>query len=140
VRGNVIVDAGPLVALLERRGRHHEWAKQHFSSLEPPLLTCEAVLAEACHLVRRLPDGIPSVLEALSRGLLVIALDLERESQAVAQLVTRYQEVPMSLADACLVRMSELHSESIVMTLDSDFRIYRQHGRRVIRTITPDRT
>lgn len=135
----VIVDAGPLVALLERRDKYHDWAKQQFASLDPPLLVCEPVLTEASFLVRHLPGGTVTVMEYLTRGLLRVALDLEHEAQSISDLIRKYHSVPMSLADACLVRMSELHSSSAVFTVDSDFRIYRQHGRRVIPTIMPER-
>jgi len=134
---NVVLDTGPLVAYLHRRDRHHRWAVQQLNRIVPPLLTCEAVLAEACFLLQNLKGGGRSVFELLESGLICLAFHLEGEIVAVRKLVNRYQSVPMALADACLVRMSELRSQSSILTCDSDFRIYRKHGRMMIPLITP---
>lgn len=130
--GPVLLDTGPLVALLKRRDRYHEWARQEVAALPPPLLTCESVLSEACFLLRQERSGRTAVLELLRRGLIAVAFDLGREADAVQKLLARYGNVPMGLADACLVRLAELTAGSVLLTLDSDFRIYRMHGRQVI--------
>jgi len=132
-----LIDTGPLVAFLNRRDRHHEWAKQRLAELKPPLLTCEAVLSEACFLLRAQRGGAEAVLELLERALLQAAFNLDDEATSVRAIVTRYATVPASLADACLVRMAELHAESRVLTLDSHFTIFRIHGRKLIPTILP---
>jgi len=103
-----------------------------------PLLTCEAVVSETCFLVRHARGGPSAVLELLSRGALRIAFQLEDNVSAVARLMARYARVPMSLADACLVRMDEAHTDSRVLTLDRDFRLYRKHGRHAIPAIMPE--
>ena len=102
----LVLDAGPLVALLDRGDRHHAWAKDAFAQIEPPLLTCEAVIAEAWHLMRRLSKGRDAILDLLSRNLIVVAFDLGVEVGTVRKLASRYASVPISLADACLVRTS----------------------------------
>ena len=135
----VVVDTGPIVASLHRRDRYHEWAWQVLSELPAPLLTCEAVLSEACFLLRRIPRGQEAVLELLARGLLRVPFRLADEQAAVAGLLRRYASVPMSLADACLVRMTEQLDDVVLVTLDSDFRIYRRHGRRTVPVRMPDR-
>lgn len=132
MRSPVLIDTGPLVAFLNRRDRYHSWAKRELAAAKPPLLTCEAVLSEACHLVRQDPHGPSAVLELVARGLLRVALGVEEETEALKRLVARYRDVPMSLADACLVRLAEKTTNGILLTLDQDFRIYRMHGRRVI--------
>ena len=134
---SVIVDTGPLVALLNRTDRFHNWTKQHWERIRPPLLTCEAVLAEACFLLRHLPGGDQAVLELVNRGVIQPIFDLEEEVQPLLKLIQRYANVPMSLADACLVRMAEQRSQSKVFTLDQDFRIYRKHSRHVIPVLIP---
>ena len=138
MRSRVILDTGPLVALLNRRDRHHPWARLCFAEIEPPLLTCEAVISEACFLVRSLPRGPQTVIDLLQRGVLAIPFRIDEEANRLAALLTRYASVPMSLADASLVRMAEQHAESGVLTLDSDFLVYRKHGRQVIPAIMPD--
>jgi predicted nucleic acid-binding protein len=133
----LILDTGPLVAFLNRRDRHHRWAVARFGEIEPPLLSCEAVLSEACFLLRRSPAAGRAVLDLVERGVVALPFRLEEESSAVARTLARYQQVPMSLADACLVRMAEQHEGSSVLTLDADFRIYRKSGRQVIPTLMP---
>ena len=133
----VIVDTGPLVALLNRRDNWHEWAKEQFGLLQAPLLTCEAVITEATHLLRRTPEGSDAVLEMMARDLLRLEFDLAADLADVRQLMRRYRNVPMSLADACLVKMAEHHARSKVLSLDADFRRYRRRGRQVIPLIQP---
>jgi len=135
----VIANTGPLVAYLDRSDRDHAWAKEVFSKITRPLLTCEAVIAEALFLLRRGgidPDGL---LDLIRRGLLVPKFDLAQEITAIQQLMKTYRNIPMSLADACLVRMAEVFPESKVMTLDSDFVVYRKSRRKVIPLLCPDR-
>lgn len=139
MRDVVLLDTGPLVAFLNRTDRHHEWAKAQWDRLRPPLLTCEAVLAEACYLLRNHPGGSQAVVHLLDRGVLQIGFDLEDDAESVAKLLGRYGNVPMSLADACLVRMAERHSRSRLLTLDGVFRIYRKHRRQMIPTMMPQR-
>ena len=95
------------------------------------------MLTEACFLLRDLSGGPAAVLELLTRGTTKIDYRVEAEAGRLAKLMSRYAEVPMSLADACLVRMVEQQSDATVFTLDRDFRIYRVHGRRVIPVIMP---
>ena len=134
---SIIVDTGPLVAFLNRSDRFHNWTKQQWERIHPPLLTCEAVLAETCFLMRHLPGGNQAVLELVNRGIIQSMFNLEQEVQPLMKLIKRYADVPMSLADACLVRMAELQAQSKVLTLDQDFRVYRKHGRHVIPVLMP---
>lgn len=129
----VILDSGPLIALLNSRDLHHHWARAQWDMIEPPLLTCEAVVAEACLLARCFGDGgEEKVLEFVRRGAVELSFSLADEMEAVHDLVTRHRDAPMSLADACLVRMSELHPASAVFTLNRAFGIYRMsRGRRI---------
>ncbi len=133
MRQKIILDTGPLVALLNLRDTYHDWAKAQFSAIEPPLLSCEAVISEACFLLRGLVGGPRTVLDLLNRGVVEIPFRLAEE----ADPVTRYASVPMALADACLVRMAKQHAKSTVMTLDNDFHIYRKQGRQIVPTIIP---
>lgn len=138
MRKPVVLDAGPLVALLDRREKYHRWAIDQAARLPAPFLTCEAVVSEACFLRRRIPGGSGQVLEFISRGLISLPFQLEGEVAAVAKLSAKYVDVPMSLADACLVRMAERVPQNIVFTLDSDFKLYRKNGNQVIPVLMPD--
>lgn len=134
----VLLDTGPLVAFLNHHDRYHSWAKEQLGVLEPPLYTCEAVLSEACFLLRHLPGGQIAVFDLLQRELVVVAFRVEDEVAALRRHMERYSDLPTTVADACLARMAELAAGSRVLTLDSDFLIYRIHGRRVIPTILPE--
>jgi predicted nucleic acid-binding protein len=138
VNQTALLDTGPLVALLDRRDKDHSWVVEQMSRLRRPLHTCEAVLTEACHLLRQLPQAQAAILEMLAAEVLAVSFQLGEQSRPVLALLQRYGNVPMSLADACLVRMSELISECVVFTLDSDFRIYRRHRRQKIPLVIPD--
>ena len=129
----VILDSGPLLALLNSGDLHHHWARAQWDMIEPPLLTCEPVVAEACSLARRFGEGAEAkVLEFIRRGALDLSFSLADEMEAVHELVTKHRDVPMSLADASLVRMSELHPASPVFTLDRGFASYRRsRGQRI---------
>jgi predicted nucleic acid-binding protein len=137
VIGTVLLDKGPLIALIDRRDQHHTWAQSQFAEILPPLLTCEAVLTEACYLAQRTGGRMQAALELFERGVVRLAFDLGANFAPVASLMRRYANVPMSLADGCLVRMSELVANCVVFTLDSDFRIYRRHGRQKIPLLIP---
>ncbi len=95
------------------------------------------MISEACFLVRSLPDGPQTVINLLQQGVVAIPFRIDEETKRLAGLLARYASVPMSLADACLVRLAEQQAQSVVMTLDSDFRIYRKHGRQVVPTVMP---
>ena len=135
----MLLDTGPLVAFLDRRDEHHEWAVSRWSDIEPPLLTCESVISETCFLLSGIGGGGSAVFELLHRGVIAIAFRLDEDMKPVARLLSRYSSIPMSVADASLVRMAERFPESVVLTVDSDFAVYRKHGRQVIPTIVPVR-
>lgn len=131
-----VVDTGPLVAYFCANEARHDWAVQQFAGLTPPLLTCEPVLTETCFLLARQKVPAWRLLENLNLGALRIALRLDAEADAVRDLMSRYSNIPMSLADACLVRLAEISSLPIC-TLDSDFALYRTSRRTRLALITP---
>jgi predicted nucleic acid-binding protein len=133
-----LVDTGPLVAVIDRRDQWHTWAVDELTSMQPPLLTCEAVVSEAYFLLGRVHNGRDALLSMLSDQLIQIPWRLSEDLNPVKSLLQRYQSVPMSLADACLVRMAEQYSGSMVFTLDSDFRIYRMNRNQVIPVVAPE--
>ena len=126
------MDTGPLVAFLNRRDRFHDWAVAQWAGIATPLQTCEAVISEACFLLRRGGGDARPVLELIDRGLVVPSFGLAGDSGRVAQLMRRYHDQGISLADACLVRMSEASADCVLLTLDGGFRVFRRHGRQTI--------
>jgi uncharacterized protein len=134
----ILLDTGPWVALHCRDDAFHSWAVEQFGRLTGPLLTCEAVVAETCFLLARGGHDPAKALALVSRGVVRVGMGLNEEITPVQALFERYDNVPASLADACLMRMSELYEHCKVFTLDSDFHIYRRYGRKVIPLLRPD--
>lgn len=135
----VLLDTGPLVALLNRRDVRHSWAREVLGTVAPPVFTCEAVVSEACFLMNRVAGGQNAVLELIANDIVRVDFRLSAEVDSLRALMKKYAATPMSLADACLVRMTELETDSVVVTLDGDFRVYRRHRRQVIPAIFPAR-
>lgn len=132
-----IADTGPLVAFLDRSERHHDWAVERVKELSAPLLVCEPVLAEAMYLLGDLPKAQDALYGLLENGALRIAFRADEHVSALRVLHRKYRDTPMSLADACIVRMAELFGEHEVLTLDSDFSVYRKHGKEPLALIQP---
>jgi uncharacterized protein len=135
----VLVDTGPLVALLDRRDVHHHWVEEELANLHEPLLTCEAVLSEAFFLLCRIRGGTSVFIDLLHNGLVLTdrSFSFHGESSEILRHLERYSSIPMSFADACLVRMSEIERDSIVFTTDRDFLTYRRNRRQPIPLISP---
>ncbi len=123
----VLIDTGPLVSLINSREKTHAIIQETISNLSPPFLTCEAVITETCFLLQRFYEGEDKVIKLLDSGNVIINFQLQAELSRVRELMRRYSNVPMSLADACLVRMNEVIPGSAILTLDSDFHIYRKN-------------
>jgi len=133
----VLLDTGPLVAYLKADEEHHSWAVKQFAALTNPVLTCEAVWAEAAYLLRQRRGNPDPLWTVLRNGVAQFAFNLDEDYESVAALMCRYADVSMSLADACLVRMSELNRDCRVFTTDRHFRFYRRFGRQVVPLISP---
>jgi len=135
--GPVLVDTGPLVAALRARDRHHGWTRAQLAALPGPLFTCEAVLSESFFLLQAVPKGHEALAALIDRGVVEVRFDFQDERERTLRLLRKYADTPMSFADACLVRMSELHREACVLTLDHDFVTYRRNGRERIPLLAP---
>jgi predicted nucleic acid-binding protein len=156
----VLVDSGPLVALLDGRDLHHKWVQRELANLHQPLVTCEAVLSEVFFLVSRIRHasgsasgaepparsesatarrGTAAFIALLRDGLISTSADFsyEKESAEILRHLERFSNVPMSFADACLVRMCEIDRDAIVFTTDRDFLTYRRNRRQPIPLISP---
>jgi predicted nucleic acid-binding protein len=130
-----IVEASFLVALWRKNDQNHAWAVHQARLHPPPWITCESVLSEADHLLA--PDGCATLRLACRRGALrIVSLDGDA-FLPVLDLLDKYADVPMSIADACLVRLTEILPNPLLLTTDSDFKIYRRLGKRAITTRMP---
>jgi predicted nucleic acid-binding protein len=133
-----LLDTGALIAYLDADDQWHEWVSQQWRALRPPMIVCEPVITETVFLLRGRGLDLVSLWELLRREILEIDFDLQIEFETIAVLMRRYADLPMDLADACLVRMAEKRHDVRVFTLDRDFKIYRRHGRQIIPLIFPD--
>lgn len=134
---SVILDTSPLVAAINPNDTYHDWVISQLSQITPPFITCEAVISEACFLSHGRAKHVEAILRWMNNDSIAITCILEKEKNIIQQYMLKYANVPMSFADACLVRMVELHPTSSVFTLDSDFHIYRKHGNQPIPLIIP---
>lgn len=129
-----IADTGFVVAFASRTDRCHAWALEIARGVTEPLLTCDAVLAEAAFHLR----SSAYVLSLVQDGLLRPAFDLARHYRAVLELAQRYRDRQPDLADLCLIRMSEIFPHHVVITVDEgDFRVYRRNKREAIPLLCP---
>jgi predicted nucleic acid-binding protein len=134
----VIADTGPLVALVDPDTREHEWVCAHAKALPRPLPTSEPVLTEAAFWLTRDGFDADELFALADAGAIAVGIEFNRERGALRSLLRKYRSVPMSLADATRVRLSELHRDCQVVTFDTDFRIYRRHGNKVIPVLMPE--
>jgi uncharacterized protein len=132
-----LTDSGPLVALLDRSDAAHEWARRQFSGINYPVLTCEGAIAETSHLLAA--SGIPAraAAELVSRKVVMIDFQLEANIDRVITLMNKYHDTPMDFVDACMVVMAEAKRDCQLITIDSDFHIYRRFERQMIPLIMP---
>ncbi|MFN7560155.1 MAG: type II toxin-antitoxin system VapC family toxin [Prosthecobacter sp.] len=133
----ILMDTGPLVALYNARDEHHKWVCEQMQRMPDEVITCEPVLTEACFLLARARTSPTRILQAVRRGILKPSFEIADEAAALETLMSRYADTPMSLADACLVRLSEIHRDCRIFTLDRDFKHYRRFGRSVIPVLSP---
>lgn len=137
MREIVLLDTGPLVALLDDDEEYHDWATGGTRRVTPPLLTCEAVLTEACFLLKNLPRARLQMRLWIQSGFIRhVALNEVQVVRALA-LMERFANVPMAFADACLVALAEATPGARIFTLDRDFLIYRRHDDQPLPLLAP---
>jgi predicted nucleic acid-binding protein len=129
-----ILDAGPLIAALNRGDEHHQWARDTLAQIGFPFYSCAEALAEAAAMTNQ-PVAI---VEMVKSGDIILDFDLDEQAAGVLSLLNKYSDREMDLADACIVRMSELIRDCCVITVDrTDFKVYRRNGRELIPVIAP---
>jgi uncharacterized protein len=132
-----LLDTGPLVAFFNPRDPDHAWALRAFDAVEPPLVTCEPVLTEAFHLLMRHEPGLDLLAAYCQSGVLQVDFRFLDHAQSVHYLMLKYRNLPMDLADACLVLLAEQNPLATIITTDRDFLIYRTRNRRQLRLLAP---
>ncbi|MGI8964879.1 MAG: type II toxin-antitoxin system VapC family toxin [Limisphaerales bacterium] len=134
-----LTDSGPLVALLNRSDEHHAWAREQFAHVPCPVWTCEGAITEAAYLLYSASLPAWGVLELVEREIVSIRFDLESSLDRVLSLMKKYSDTPMDFVDACLVSMTESKRDCRLITVDSDFHIYRRFERKSIPLIIPEK-
>ena len=125
-RSGCLLDTGPLVALVDRSDDRHEQAKMIFEALESPFLTCESVISESIFLLREVrPAGPDAILSLGKEGYYQIGMTLKDNFDPIREIIIKYKEHSVSLADASLIRCAEIYKEARILTFDSDFEFYR---------------
>ncbi|NBB78143.1 MAG: PIN domain-containing protein [Verrucomicrobia bacterium] len=132
-----IGDTGAIVALLDRSDQYHKWSLESLKTIRAPIITCEAVLAEAWHLLGAAPPARTTLSKLYKQGVFKVELEFARQSESIWDLLLKYQDIPMDLADACVVRLSEIFPKYSVWTVDSDFKFYRRNKRKIIPLLAP---
>ena len=122
---SVLLDTGVIVALIDRSERLHQSCATAVRDLEAPLVTCEAVIAEACYLLRNLRGAPEAVIENVAAAIFQIPFHLSQETTGVRQILRKYRDREIDLADACLIRLAEQMETAEILTLDKDFEVYR---------------
>ncbi len=121
----VLLDTGVIVALLDRSEKFHKACAQTVREVEAPLVTCEAVITESCYLLRNLSGASEAVIENITAGIFQVPFQLSRDTAGVKQVLRKYKERKIDLADACLIRLADQFGTADILTLDQDFTIYR---------------
>ena len=133
----VLLDTGPLISYLSHGDQYHQWAVKRWAALNEPLWTCESVLSEAIFLLQSERLNMDAILHFVESGIIQLKFSLEENHADVLNLLRKYADQPMSLADACLVRMAELNDNCQIFTTGKDFLVYRRKGRGVIPLLSP---
>ena len=131
----VLVDTGFLAALVIRRDSNHAWAVAQLNRHPPPWQTCDAVLSESLYVIGS--DALAPLSTLIRSKALDSSFRISDNADEVLKLMEKYASVPMSFADACLVRMTEMLPDPVLLTTDSDFQIYRRLGRKAVPCIMP---
>jgi uncharacterized protein len=121
----VLLDTGFIVALLDRSENFHKACARTVREVEAPLVTCEAVITESCYLLRNLSGASEAVVENMAAGIFQVPFQLSRDTAGVKQVLRKYKDRKIDLADACLIRLADQVGTGDILTLDQNFTIYR---------------
>lgn len=133
----VLLDTGPIVALLDRSERRHHECVKALDTITAPLVTCESVIAEACYLTRRLPGAPQAIIQNVAAGTFQLPIQLSNCAAAIQRILRKYRDQEIDLADACLIYMASELRTSEIFTLDRDFAVYRWGGNRPFQSVIP---
>ena len=131
----VLLDTGVIVALLDRSESFHKTCARAIREVQAPLVTCEAVITESCYLLRNLSGAPEAVIENIAAGIFQVPFQLSRDTAGVKQVLRKYKDRKIDLADACLIRLADQFGTGDILTLDQGFAIYRWGKNKSFRTL-----
>lgn len=132
-----ILDTGALIAFLNKADRYHLWAVETSKTISPPLITCEAVLAESFFLIEKAGGGMWTLFDLIEREIVSISFSFSEMSNDVKKIMNKYADLPASFTDACLVAMSTVYADHKIFTTDSHFQVYRRKNNQIMHLLTP---
>jgi uncharacterized protein len=133
----ILLDTGVIVAWLDTSESKHQDCVDVLQGTSSPLVTCEGVIAESCYLLRNVTGAKEAVLENVSSGVFQIPLRLSEAASDVRRILLKYRDHNVDLADACLVHLANEFETGEILTLDSDFQIYRWGKNKPFRSLVP---
>ncbi|MEX0719718.1 MAG: PIN domain-containing protein [Balneolaceae bacterium] len=135
----ILIDTGPLYAVFDHRDQWHGWSVQQFGCLNPPFVTCEAVVTETIFLLNKIGIGTEPLFNLMNRNLLQVEpiLNSSSNQRFIQKFISNYKNLPASVADSCLMFLSEHEKDPVIFTLDSDFTIYRMQNGNTVNLIIP---
>ena len=133
----VLLDTGVIVACLDQSERFHDRCVQVIGGLTSPLITCEAVIAEGCYLLRNVKGASEAILANVAEGIFQIPLQLPQSAGPVRHILRKYRDHTIDLADACLIHLATAFNADEILTLDRDFDVYRWGRNRPFRRLLP---
>jgi predicted nucleic acid-binding protein len=133
----ILLDAGVIVAWLDTSESKHRACVDALQGISSPFVTCEAVIAESCYLLRNVTGAKEAVLENVSSGVFQIPLRLSDAASDVRRILRKYRDRDVDLADACLVHLANEFETGEILTLDSDFQVYRWGRNKTFRSLVP---
>ncbi|SMO75914.1 type II toxin-antitoxin system VapC family toxin [Gracilimonas mengyeensis] len=133
----VLVDTGPLVALIDRRDSRHAWASAKMDTFTSPMITCTAVIVEAAFLLKRTYNGLENLLSFIDEGIVEVQNPYPKKKETIHRSILKYQNISGSIADLCLVVMAEEFPSCEIFTIDSDFLIYKDSDGNPLPLISP---
>ena len=133
----VYIDAGPIVAILSKRDEHHVWASERVSEIRGNLITTSIVIAEAFHILKKLPNGISGLFRTIEEGFINIEEAYPKNRQFIHEGVLKYNDIQASIGDMSLLSIIDDPNRSVILTLDYDFHIYRDKRGNPLNLISP---
>ncbi len=132
----VLVDTGPLVAIMSLADQHHKTCLEALHDLPGPLFSCWPVITEAAWLLRRRPGVVRQLLDSISAGFLELLPVESAEATEIGKVIEKYRNIRPQLADAALVYLAERDGFDVIFTLDRrDFSVYQAGRKRAFRII-----